>query len=59
MPRQSDAASGTMVELIGRAIAGADGTDSQADADRYRHLAREAYTSGGCHERKAAQHHGY
>ncbi len=35
MPRQSDAASGTMVELIGRAIAGADGTDSQADADRF------------------------
>ncbi len=42
MPRQSDAASGTMVELIGRAIAGADGTDSQADVDRYRRLALAA-----------------
>ena len=39
MPRQSDAAGGTMVEVIGCAIAEADGVDSQADPDRYRRLA--------------------
>ena len=38
LPRQSDAANGTTVDLIGRAIAKADFADFQADTERCRRL---------------------
>ncbi len=42
MPRRSDAAGGTMIDLIGRAIAKADAADFGTDTERYRRLALAA-----------------
>ena len=42
MPRQSVTASGTIIDLNGRAIAKADAADFQADTERYRWLALAA-----------------
>ena len=42
MPRQSEAVSNTMLDLVGQAIAAADGTEFQADQVRYRRLALAA-----------------
>ncbi len=42
MPRQSEAVSNTMLDLVGQAIAAADGTEFQADQARYRRLALAA-----------------
>lgn len=42
MPRQSEAVSITMLDLVGQAIAAADGTQFQADQAKYRRLALAA-----------------
>ena len=42
MPRQSEAVSNTMLDVVGQAIAAADGTEFQADQARYRRLALAA-----------------
>ena len=42
MPRQSGAVSTTMLDLVGQAIAAADGAEFQADPARYRRLALAA-----------------
>lgn len=42
MPRQSEGASRSMVDLVGSAIAEADGADFQTDPNRYRRLAMAA-----------------
>ena len=47
MPRQSEAVSTTMLDLVGQAIAAADGAEFQADPARYRRLALAAL---GCWE---------
>jgi len=42
MPRQSEVASRSMIDLVGSAIAEADGADFQTDPNRYRRLAMAA-----------------
>jgi hypothetical protein len=46
MPRRT-AATGTMIDRIGRAIAAADNGDFEADKARYRGLASVAERGGG------------
>ena len=42
MPRQPETVSATMLDLVGQAIAGADGAEFQADPTRFRCLALAA-----------------